>query len=452
MKTSTNATAKEQGRTEGANAKNNISRGKRSQTTKNDVGKPSSNLPTLCKNLQFSENDFWKKIDGSENSTRTLSEQFTSTYADQSERSLMVFIDGTGNIAASNTNIWKLYSLASLHACSAPVIPYYHQGLGTKWGNKIAGSITGAGIDKHIKETYQFLAETYKPGDKIHIFGFSRGAYTARALNGMVEYAGLLNTSALSLKSKENGDIKAMIDELFNIYRKSNDGEALFSTRFRSEVESLTSEYPIYRGRQKVVVNTIGVFDTVPALGASRDDNPDEYRTELYAKKGLHAIALDEQRDDFRALRFDDRISKEKSLSQVWFSGAHADVGGGYQDDRGLSNVSLQWMLKKFRKDNVFPDIADKLKCDKSTANCEYGELHDEFLANFKLYGKFGIHMRKPRKDEILHRSILCRFNHGVLPEPNLKREPKGYYRPENVYLPLEKNYNFADYKCADGS
>ncbi len=120
-------------------------------------------------------------------------------YIGSEKRKLVVFMDGTSNTKSDNTNIWKLYKLSLKHACtgSNPVIPYYDKGVGAKWFDFINGGFAGSGASLNIRQAYRFLVQTYKDGDEIFIFGFSRGAFTARSLNGMLYYVGLLKKDKL---------------------------------------------------------------------------------------------------------------------------------------------------------------------------------------------------------------------------------------------------------------
>ena len=407
----------------------------------------SNKRPTVCENLQ-SDQPAWQTIAGDAKSTARNWRELEQHYREAPSRNIAIFIDGTGNVAATSTNIWKLYALATEQACSSPVIPFYHQGVGTRKFQRISGGIIGKGVDDLVKESYLFLSQTYRPGDKIFIFGFSRGAYAARALNGMIEFSGLLNLEAFN--ASQPADSKTLVKAVSNIYRiyhQYNDGKPEYENRLRRDIAEKMTQYPAYKDSQKVIIDAIGVFDTVPALGFMQDENPDQYRTNLYAKAGYHALAIDEERNSFRPLRFDDRLNNHQILKEVWFPGAHADVGGGYQDHYGLENLSRHWMLQQFSRFNLFPASAQNIKCPANQASCEQGQLHDEFLDS-KLFNGAGLHIRRPLKAETLHNSVLCRYNIGELPTPHHGREPTKQYRPENLYLPIKKYYRFNPYSC----
>ncbi|MCV6639152.1 DUF2235 domain-containing protein [Candidatus Albibeggiatoa sp. nov. NOAA] len=404
-----------------------------------------------------------------------LIRDLNTCYADSTSRNLVVFIDGTGQDGKNNTpttNIWKLYVEAVKKAQTQPTIPFYHEGIGTSWGNKIFGKVTGYGIDRHIKKAYQFLAENYKEGDRIFIFGFSRGAYTARALNGMIEFVGLLdgNSIDVDMDRVKEARIAKVTQELFKLYHRKNDGLPLFDERLHHFIrDKVTEKYDgILRfyisAKNQPIVDAIGVFDTVPALGIGRDDYPDDYRVDLYAAKGFHALSLDEQRYDFRLLRFANYQSDDR-IKEVWFAGDHTDIGGGHSNEcektkekdkeeckdfteskkaqNGLEKVSLQWMMKQFNSGgyNIFnlPSLEDSCGGEnKNTEGCEHGELHDKFLQSKLLYHSAGLHWRKPQPQDTLHKSILCRLKaKEAKSSENIKKME--IYRPGNLYYCVDK-------------
>jgi hypothetical protein len=357
-------------------------------------------------------------------------------------KKLVVFLDGTANTKDSRTNIWRLYTYAVKAACEGkPVVPRYFRGVGTDRFNMIRGGVMGNGIDELIQSAYLHLAEVYRPGDQIFLFGFSRGAYAARALNGLIEFIGLPDTGGEPMRSSE---MKA----LYRVYKKKNDGKSNFEARRRVAIIDETRDHAIHRGANKVVVDVIGVFDTVAALGVARDDFPDEYRTDLYAKEGYHAIAIDEQRNDFRVLRFDDRIKPDQSLEEVWFAGAHGNVGGSY--DKGMELISLEWLVNRLDHHGIFEVMPGTLACDP--APCELAKFRDEFLDK-DLFGKLGLHWRQPARGDVLHGSVLCRLHAslGDLIEPHCGREKFQRYQPQNLYEPVEGSYNFYPYNCHSG-
>lgn len=439
------------------------------ESLERDFGRSSSNTPAgglkkpdyallrLAKNCPFAD----EKLDGGERDDSARSVQARWKYLNciykeppkDKRRALVVFLDGTGNSGRDQTNIWRLYNRALLKALEGePVISYYDRGVGTNL-QRATGNLFGAGVDENVREAYRFLVETYKPadknyaGDRIYIFGFSRGAYTARTLNGMIEYAGLahLNSTPPNVLDEVSwlsafGNLHRKTYGIFDEYTRSNTGRADFDRTMREELD----EYKYNKGIQSytVKVEAIGVFDTVPAVGFFQNDDPDNHRLELYAKRGYHAMSIDEQRDDFRLLRFGAPQFAGQQLEEVWFAGVHSDIGGGYfktrhstpsgcdvLDSYGLEGISLGWMLKNFEQDNIFTDR-------EFPAPCYTGVLHDEYFGSLgTIYTARGIARRRPVLCDSVHQSVIQRFKSTEkLPLPHPQRESKnGRYFPTNL-------------------
>lgn len=353
-------------------------------------------------------------------------------------RKLAVFMDGTGNDKEDSSNIRKLYRLSLEQACNGvPLIPYYDKGVGAKWFEQISGGVAGRGTELNIRQAYRFLVEAYEPGDEIYILGFSRGAFTARSLNGFIEYAGLLDARTVQSRWYDDLPIPGLshlhftVKALYDVYETAHDGTPTFDSKLRRNLgdEKIARNLRDY----KAVVTAIGVFDTVPALGLFRDDEPDTHRLDLYAKRGYHALSLDEQRDDFRLLRFDPwRISDTQELQEVWFAGVHSDVGGSYsklfhctdEDDyAGLATTSLNWMIKNFEDTQIFPLRANPY------GECPGGRLHDEYFADLNwLYQDIGMFPRRPKEGDYIHQSVVDRIKMGQVLRPHPQREPGGKY------------------------
>jgi uncharacterized protein (DUF2235 family) len=358
-------------------------------------------------------------------------------------RKILIFMDGTGNndnTNTSNTNLLQLYNLSLQKKDGAKIIPLYVRGVGSQWYNRISGGVTGLGLNKNIMSAYKFIVENYKEGDEIFIFGFSRGAYSSRSLNGLIEFANIID-----LNEVDKNELNSLVRSLFKSYHVNNDGKFGFDDRLR---KGIADKFGHLMVKSKVYVTAIGVFDTVPAIGLRNDDFPDNHRTDLYAKKGFHALSLDEQRYAFKLLRFDEsRLSKNQYLKEVWFTGAHADVGGGYADDDGLESVSREWMIESFREFDIFPKDNPRTNC-KIDGNCYSGYLHDNFLRS-KFFNKMGISRRSPNFEDFVHGSVVCRVNRPTpLINPNKGREPAGKYTPFNLKAPINQFYKLIPYAC----
>jgi hypothetical protein len=436
-------------------------------TGSNSLQAQSSNntLPSICQNADYLGPD---GITDSFIGNQKIWSEFNDYYSDENGRKLVVFLDGTGDDKEDSSNIRVLYRMAVSQAClNKPVIPYYDKGIGAKWFDSIAGGAVGEGASLNIRQAYRFLVSTYKTGDEIYIFGFSRGAFTARSLNGFLEYAGLLDRRTIK---KEGADIlfswsgtstlHITVKDIFNRYHVKHDGTDSFESRLKSDIEKYEHEkYPDLKF-DKVTVKAIGVFDTVPALGIANDEEPDNHRLDLYAQKGFHALSLDEQRNKFRLLRFDEvKLQSGQELHEVWFPGVHANIGGGYaktigcNTDKsnspsyydGLEATPLNWMLEQFNQEDIFPQIGQFQECVD-------GIMHDEFFDNAGLYKKMGIIRRKPLIGDTLHQSVASRIELAKLFKANENRESTGQYRPANLKYPVEKYYKIepAHGKTAD--
>ncbi|HET6376132.1 MAG TPA: DUF2235 domain-containing protein, partial [Methylocella sp.] len=293
-------------------------------------------------------------------------------------RNLIVLSDGTGNSAAkaNKTNVWRLYQAIDLTDGSQ--IAAFSDGVGTSSVRlfRVLGLALGIGVKRNVLDLYKFLCRNYKEGDRIWAFGFSRGAFTIRVLAGLIYREGLiawdteaeLNRNALAAyRSYRRKAFRTRLPWVIAL-RWIRDSavliwNALTQRRSYKEVQKKTAEL----GRAQKPVYFVGVWDTVAAYGlpvdeltqavdkcvwpltfASRDLLPN-------VEHARHALSLDDDRRTFHPIPWDENAEtalaregtvKPGRLLQVWFAGAHADVGGGYPDD-GLSLVALNWMIRE---------------------------------------------------------------------------------------------------------
>jgi len=266
-------------------------------------------------------------------------------------KNLVVCCDGTWNTPDDHdggvptpTNVVRTYNaIARTAAADNEQLRYYHPGVGTDgtWWDKLVGGGTGHGLDRNIMSAYRWLCDRYSAGDKIYLFGFSRGAYTVRSLAGMIGRCGLLKTSGLA-----EGDLWQRIERLFQKgYRR----------RIESRESPAWSKFAFHEGGKPAPIAFLGVWDTVGALGIPDDmavlnllDGLEDYTfhdTTLGAhiKVARHAVALDEMRASFQPTLWTD-LAAGRDVKQMWFPGAHSDVGGGYRET-GLSDGALKWMI-----------------------------------------------------------------------------------------------------------
>ncbi|KAL4926177.1 T6SS phospholipase effector Tle1-like catalytic domain-containing protein [Aspergillus undulatus] len=219
-----------------------------------------------------------------------------------------------------------------------PQIVYYQKGVGTGLGDKYFGGVTGVGLSANVRAAYGFLAENFTDGDKIYFFGFSRGAYTARAVAGLVCQWGLLTPRGMD-------NFSTVYDDFYDRKIEGYSADKRRQLGFRNPLPRFT-------------VEVIGVWDTVafhkPWLGKWFGEQL-EFRNTFLSREvrhAYHALALDEERTAYQPTLWhlpDDADGTE--LLQTWFSGAHGDVGGGGAEPR-LSNIALGWMIANCSKYN----------------------------------------------------------------------------------------------------
>jgi len=243
--------------------------------------------------------------------------------------------DGTWDSSTSHTNVYKLFKALTV---SADQMPFYDDGVGAD-GNpivRIVGGAFGTGLWEKIKEGYTKVAQVYEAGDSVYIFGFSRGAYTARSLAGMI--------MACGLPTQNFSD--DMVNTAFNAYRDKTN---------RANLLQSLANYNL----AKAEIMMVGVWDTVGSLGIPScfgGVDPIAYGfldTSLHPdiKNACQALAMDERRAQFPPTLWDGPPAPGQTLEQVWFTGAHSDVGGGEPDDlpgtTALSDITLGWMMSK---------------------------------------------------------------------------------------------------------
>jgi hypothetical protein len=282
-------------------------------------------------------------------------------------KNIIVCSDGTGNsaIKGRGTNVFKIFESIDLNRQRfdpklAPQIAIYDDGVGTDDFKplKLLGGATGWGLSRNVKQLYKELCRVYDPGDRIFLFGFSRGAFTVRTLAGLICACGIIDTRAPEQSSASA--LEQTVREAYRAYRK----------RYRTALMELflgkPDRDPTAEFRKKCCHGTntpiafIGVWDTVDAVGLpfhiSDVINATVYRFKFPDRKlsdkverAYHALAIDDERHSFHPLLWDEterRAHTEQVLEQVWFAGAHSNVGGGYPK-QGMSLVALDWMMQK---------------------------------------------------------------------------------------------------------
>lgn len=281
-------------------------------------------------------------------------------------RTLILLFDGTSNeIAADRTNILRLYGCL---ARTDTQRVWYDPGVGTfgrrgssrLWSDvkELAGLAFGRGLEDNVLEGYRFLAETWRDGDRIALFGFSRGAYTARVLAGFIHAIGLLDPDQFN-----------MLEYAWRAYVRVPVGSGKGSSLSRSRLESDT-ELELYRRAlrpREPRISFLGLFDTVSSVFEISSLKFSTYpftaaNTDVDILR--HALAIDERRRLFAPYRWrgfqgvaGPGQPQLQDAQEVWFAGSHGDVGGGYPEERSaLAKVPLLWMLGEARQAGILID------------------------------------------------------------------------------------------------
>ena len=274
---------------------------------------------------------------------------------------IVVCSDGTGNTAIKGrgTNVFKLFEAVDLDSHRfdpdvTPQIAIYDDGVGTEQFKplKIFGGATGWGLSRNVKHLYKELARVYDPGDEIYMFGFSRGAFTIRTLVGFIATCGLVDPEKLNPKT--SGNLQSTVAKAYRAYRKCYRPWLwrLFAQPSKNAGEQFKNEHS---SSGDVKVRFVGVWDTVDAVGLPfhlsdvlnatiyQFKFPDRTLSPI-VQRACHALAIDDQRQSFHPLMWQERPGDQSRISQVWFAGAHSNVGGGYPK-QGMSLVALDWLL-----------------------------------------------------------------------------------------------------------
>jgi uncharacterized protein (DUF2235 family) len=272
-------------------------------------------------------------------------------------KNIVLCCDGTGNgfdNPNNDSNVVKLYTTLTI---GPEQIAYYHPGVGTMgapnargWAEKqwtrALGLGVGAGLLDNVADAYRYLMNKYVDGDRIFLFGFSRGAYTARAIASILHVFGLLE-----------GGNEGLIPYILRLYaqrtKETKRGTPTFTTEDNFK----------YAFSREVNVHFCGLWDTVSSYGwiTSPIDLPFAGQNPIILKS-RHAISIHEHRCCFQANLWGPPLENQ-NIRQVWFSGFHSDVGGSYSEpDAGLSKVSFEWILVEaqaagLRVDPVRADI-----------------------------------------------------------------------------------------------
>lgn len=316
--------------------------------------------------------------------------------------------DGTWDGTSNNTNVFKIYN--AITAIPGEQYKFYDSGVGADGLplEKLVGGAFGTGLFQKVKDGYSSIASVYEKGDEIFIFGFSRGAYTARSVAGMIGACGL---------PTKNPDPN-QVNIAFDAYRNKDQRETLLN---KLDGYGMVTPY----------ISMVGVWDTVGSLGIPAifgGVSPLLYGfldTSLnpMIMNAYHAVAIDEKRVEFPPTLWTTTPAANQTISQVYFCGVHSDIGGGYADDpttgTALSDITLSWMIGKARALGLVIDPA-------AIAKYEFpSESKNSLDAKHESWNPLWL-FPKPRKIDAkatLANSVLLRCQHD------------NQYRPNNLSL-----------------
>jgi uncharacterized protein (DUF2235 family) len=339
-------------------------------------------------------------------------------------RNLVVCLDGTSNEPESGTtNVARTYAVA---VKSDAQLVYYDPGVGTmgargavtgagKKATRVAGLVVGFGVKDNIEEAYTWLCANYQRGDRIFVVGFSRGAYTARALTGMLRTVGVLRPGAenltpyaLKLYAQHGKDVPSEDEEreFWKIRRAFTDrfGNPDFPNPFNPHVHQ---------------VRFLGVWDTVKTIGWLNLKAQFEQARWPFTRRitnveiARHAMALDERRRPYPVYRFAPEAvaASEGRYVEQWFAGVHSDVGGQYDDHR-LSDIAFGWILDEAVAAGLevdpkaFKRLAGYQLGDPAPEDCTEGAVHANGSV-WRLLG--GWRQRQVLPDDLVHPSVRAK-------------------------------------------
>lgn len=334
---------------------------------------------------------------------------------------IVICFDGTWNKPAREalpanqrveTNVCRFFeSIKQQGANGVRQIKWYDEGVGTQWYDRFIGGAIGTGLEFNIIQGYEFLAKEYADGDEVYIIGFSRGAYTARSLVGLIRNCGLVQPKELALRASM----------AYGIYRTRDDkADSLAARLFRAAFS------------RNIKIKFIGVWDTVGALGIPVDILKDvnmkfyefhDTKLSSIVENAYHAVAIDEHRLDYDVCLWNPEAAPAQNLEQRWFLGAHCDVGGGY-NDRRLSDMTLRWMQDKAGALGL--DL-EKVTVGAQNYLGEYTDSYAQFLGGF--YAR-----ENPRHYRVM---LGTRFGNETIDESVARRRKEDRdYEPQNNGLP----------------
>jgi hypothetical protein len=263
-------------------------------------------------------------------------------------KNIVLLSDGTGQSGGVGfeTNIWRLYRALSTDLPHQLIC--YDDGVGSqrsRW-SKLKGGVAAIGLDHNVRELYAYLVRHWRPGDRIYLFGFSRGAFTVRILSDLIARCGIIRVPP-TVPTEER--LEKLVETAYTASLKAY-YHPEYARAFRAE----------FSRQERTTIEFIGVWDTVGAIGLPfREARFAMHNLLEYGFRGhalndsvlaaAHAIAIDDNRETFHPVLWDERVDPDPDrITQTWFAGVHSNVGGGYPKNQ-LSRLPLNWMIEQVK-------------------------------------------------------------------------------------------------------
>lgn len=311
--------------------------------------------------------------------------------------------DGTWQSPLNNTNVYRIYKALTVNS---EQVTFYDDGVGADASGlgRILQGAFGGGLFEKIQNGYTKIAHVYEAGDEIFLFGFSRGAYTARSLAGMIANCGVPMGSFSD----------DCVTEAFRAYRDPVNRSTILAGLGQC-------------GMGEAVIRMIGVWDTVGSLGIPAIFGGVDLKTYGFLDTGLHpnvknacqCLAIDERRAQFPATLWSSDPAAGQNIEQVWFSGCHGDVGGGtplgggVDADTRLCDITLGWMVSKAKAQELVFDPTAAAQFATLPSKYALDAIHESWAPQ-----SGPPHLRPVAADACIANSVSIRMQYGLTYAP----------------------------------
>jgi uncharacterized protein (DUF2235 family) len=403
-------------------------------------------------------------------------------------KKLVVCCDGTWNTPRTETNIFRTYRFLrerlgtptevtrkdGVRTCSgraadgSEVVLFYDAGIGSEWYSRLLGGGAGVGLSDNVRDAYHFLGHNFVPDSDIYLFGFSRGAYTARSLCGFIKAAGLLDKPSVQ-------DVWRVYMDRYVTPAHTSPGvvarpsgwdldriRGWLAEKAGDAVGRLGTDVATLPTHGDVKIKFIGVYDTVGALGvpipaAAHVNEPivGFHNTTLgdTVENAVQALAVDEKRGPYVPAVWtqaaDAAALAGQSVLQVWFPGVHSDIGGGYHD-KGIGDITWDFMMRQAADKGLVidpnvrtPDVKlDALPAQHESFDRTWQDLSEKFMLIPERARAIGPRVIGPGGEELtvapkvmLHPCLVSRLGQRctTILDEKADRRQEGDYLPANV-------------------